>query len=326
MRIAPAAVALLALALITGCSGGGEKTEPEKKDSGAGAPAEGGEQAAVDGPLAPDSLAGDLTFPMDRYRISDEDQRLLEEARNVLVKECMARYGFDHEPSEPRAEALIGPYVYLYGVDDPTLAAEHGYLHPTDLDPNAYVPVPEADLTADEELALYGDQELDGTEIPQTLEAAEAMKGPELNGERVPITGCAGDATLRINRPGEDWVDPTLIFNLENEAGMEADEDERIVEIIGDWAQCMAGHGYETNSPFGVQEDLGLSGDVSGPKAIEVAVKDVECKQEVDLIARWSAVDAEYQEEVIEEHAGILEDYTRQHEERMANARSVLSR
>jgi hypothetical protein len=330
VRTAPTTIAIALFALLTGCSGGSDDTAADSAgaDAGQDAPAgadDGLPESDDDSYLAHASLARDLQLPMDAYRISDEDQQILQEARNVLVVECMRRYGFEHQPAEPREEPSLAPYVYLYGVDDPGLAAEHGYLHPIDLDPRTYAPVPEADLSAEEEIALYGDQELDGRDIPATLEAAQKMTGPELNGEHVPITGCAGEATLTINRPGDDWVDPTFIFQLENDASTHADDDPRVVAITDDWAACMAEAGYEAEGPVTARDDLGLAGDVSGEEAIAAAVRDVACKTETDLVARWSVVDAEYQREEIAEYADILRDYEEQHRERMAAARAVLS-
>lgn len=319
-----AALTLLPLLVLTGCSGGdgdggGDGREPadgaaDQEDAGAAEDA--AEPPAAVVPAA--SLTADLELPLDAYRISDEDQRLLEEARDRHVTECMARYGQQYTPAE-HTPAAIGAHIYLYGVDDPELAAEHGYMHPIDLDPATYAPAFTDDLTPEQELALYGDPGLD-LEHPETLEEAERMTGPELNGSPVPVTGCFGEATLTINRPDADWVDPTVIFQLADEAGHHADEDERVTELLADWSACMAGHGHETTSPLDVPEELGLAGDVSGEAALAVAVVDVECKIETDLINRWAAVDAEHQREVIEENSELLERYREQHEERMARA------
>ncbi|MDB1087531.1 hypothetical protein PJ985_08125 [Streptomyces sp. ACA25] len=309
-----AASAALALILLTACSSAGS-TDDGAAEDGAGSGAEVTTSAG---------LTDGLVMPLDTYRISDEDQQILEQAREALVAACMRELGQEYTPARHPEPAGLAPYTYLYGVDDPVLAAEHGYMHPIDLDPNTYAPVHEQDLTEEQELALYGDPDLDPVDTPLTLEEAEAMAGPELDGKPVPITGCAGDATLRINNPDADWVDPTVLFQLEDDAGSHADEDERVAGYLAEWSECMAGHGYETDSPLTVQEDLGLTGDVSGEAAIEAALKDIACKEETDLVARWAAVDAEHQEEEIEEHAEMLSLFTEQHAERMAAARDLL--
>lgn len=322
MRITPAAGTLLAFLLLMGCSGAADSDETSADDN-----------AATDQDETPPQelpawvnagLTGSLEFPMDRYRISDEDQHTLERAKNALVRQCMADFGYDFEPNEPAEGLSVGPYVYLYGVDHPRLAAEHGYLHPIDLDPRTYAPTPEMELTEDEEFALYGDPELDPVDYPQTLAEAREMNGAELNGEPVPVTGCAGEAALTINAPEEDWIDPTVVFTLENEAAEHANEDVRVSEVLGEWSACMADHGYVTESPLTARDDLGLAGDVSGADAIEAATQDVACKEEVDLVGRWAAVDAEYQAEVIAEQPDLLELYEEQHEERMSQAQAIL--
>lgn len=339
--------------------------------------------AASDDDTSPDSgtagtsgrLTDGMELPLSAYHISDEDQRLLEAARDQLIVECMSRYDLDYTPPRADQAAELGPYTWVYGADDPAHVAEHGYLHPQDLDPNTYAPPHEEELTDDQVLALYGDPEVPDVEydpdgepgehghhdhghdhgddhdhghdhgdghdhghghdhdhghshdngLPKTLEEARKLKGPELNGTPVPYTGCHGEAQLIVNDPGEDWVDPTVIYQLENEAAQAADEDERIGELLADWSACMAERGHPADNPITVQEELGLESDVSGTEAIAVAVADVACKAETDLVARWSEVDAEYQEQVIVEHADLLESYVTQHEERLAKARELLS-
>lgn len=364
-RTAAAATALLLLPLAA-CSaqdsGGADDPSPS-------ATPEDGAAAGSAG-----RLTDGMDLPLGAYRISDEDQRLLEAARDRLIVECMSRYDLEYTPPrEERAGAGLGPYTWVYGADDPAHVAEHGYLHPLDLDPNTYAPPHEEELTDDQVLALYGDPEVpdveydpdgpvpegehgddghhpgDGHEhgedghgddghgeedghghahdngLPKTLEEARKLKGPKVNGRHVPYTGCHGEAQLIVNDPGEDWVDPTVIHQLENDAAREADEDERVAAVVADWSACMAERGHAADNPLTVQEDLGLESDVSGSEAIEVAVADVACKAETDLVERWSAVDAEYQEKVISEQADLLERYQKQHEQRLDAARAVLA-
>ncbi|WP_182606666.1 hypothetical protein, partial [Streptomyces alkaliphilus] len=215
--------------------------------------------------------------------------------------------------------------AHLYGVDDPVHAAEHGYMHPIDLDPHTYAPVHAEDLTPEQELALYGDPSADPLDLPETLEEARERPGPEVGGVAVPATGCHGEATLLINRPDDGWIDPTFLMELADEAGHEADEDERVRELLADWSACMAEGGRPADSPLTVTEELGLGGDVSGEEAIAVAVLDVACKEKTDLVARWAAVDFDHQEHVIEEHSELLAEYAEQHTERMERARVILA-
>ncbi|WP_103504793.1 MULTISPECIES: hypothetical protein [unclassified Streptomyces] len=323
-----ALIALLPLLAVAACSGAADDPDTGSPDAGEAA---GAEQRPTDGedtdsphggavvPAA--SLTAGLVLPLDEYRISDADQEELEAARDRLISTCMARHGQEYSPAAVTATPL-DPHLYLYGVDDAEVAAEHGYMHPVDLDPATYAPAYTDDLTADQELALHGDPGID-LEFPETLEEAEEMTGPELNGVPVPITGCYGQATLTINRPDADWVDPTVIFELADEAAHHADEDERLTELLGEWSGCMAGHGHEAASPLTVHEELGLGGDISGELAVEVAVADVGCKEETDLVGRWAEIDADHQRDVIEEHSGMLAEYRAQHEERMERAREM---
>ncbi|NJQ18003.1 hypothetical protein [Streptomyces bohaiensis] len=319
-----AVLALLPLLATAACSGPGAAQPPEPASAAdeATEPQVPGAADAVEAVVPAASLTADLTLPLDEYHIPTEDQRLLEEARDVLITDCMARYGLEYTPAERRA-ADLGTHLYLYGVDDADVAAEHGYMHPVDLDPATYAPVFPHDLTPDQELALHGDPGLD-LDHPETLEEAQRMTGPELGGEPVPVTGCHGEATLTVNRPEADWVDPTVILQLADEAAHLADEDPRLETLLAEWSDCMADHGLTTDTPLEAAAQLGLGGDVSGREAREAAVVDVACKERTDLVARWAAIDADHQEAVIAEHAPMLADYREQHEERMARARAVL--
>lgn len=313
---APAAA--LAATLLAACSGPGEDTRSDRHHETV--------------------HAADLAFPLDRYRISDADQHTLEEARDSLITACMARYGLDHTPREP-PEPDVPPHTHLYGVDDPEFAAAHGYRHPVDLDPAAYAVSTHAPYTAEQQLVLYGEpQDAEITHDPEggaghdaahsghhrTLADAVAPTGTEVRGIPVMTDGCHGEAVYTLNDPGPDWVDPTLIRQMENDAGLAADADSRVRDLLGAWSDCMAGHGYRATGPLTAREDLGLDGDPGGPEAVAAAVQDVACKSETGLVTRWAAVDAEYQQRLIAEHAGTLAAYTAQHRERMARARDVL--
>ncbi|SFD34646.1 hypothetical protein [Streptomyces aidingensis] len=322
---ASALLAVSAAGLLAGCS---TRPDPAPEQS-----------APVSRAPGAHSLGAGLSFPMDRYRISDADQRTLELARNVLITECMSRHGLDYTPPAPAGPSGLPPYAHLYGVDDPGHAAVHGYRHPADLEPDAY-PRIEQDLSAQERLALYGDPEhteqtapAEITHDPEGREPGHAHEGPEprpahpsgQSQPSEPATGCWGEARLAINEPGEDWIDPTFIHQLEDEAGHAADEDPRVAGLRREWAGCMARNGYpEARGPLTAVEDLGLT-DIMDERAIAAARQDVACKTETGLVARWAAVDAEYQAELIAEHAGLLADYQRQHAERMARARAVLA-
>ncbi|MFC7221130.1 hypothetical protein ACFQLX_23650 [Streptomyces polyrhachis] len=311
-----AAALVLTAALLAACT---DAAEPRDTSRPAPAP-------RTAAPAAAHSLTAKLRFPLDRYGITDADQRLLERARDRLAADCMRRHGLTYVPSRPAKPAGVGPYTYLYGVDDPVLAAEYGYTDPRALDPKAGVPPRERELTADEELVLHGDQDLAPAEVPRTLEAAEAMKGPRFAGREVPVLGCYGDAVLRVNRPRADWVDPTVLTELAEEAALEANGDPRVKSLLAEWSRCMAAHGHRTKSPLTAREELGLVGDARLKEAVEAAVHDVACKKETRLIPRWSAVDADYQRRLIADQRELLDRYDKQHRERTARARAVLSR
>ncbi|MQY13607.1 hypothetical protein SRB5_37570 [Streptomyces sp. RB5] len=320
MRHIPPAVAtaaVLVLTLLTACTG----EDPAAAPVPTGGPAQNPAKAVA----VEHSLSEGLSFPVERYEISDADQRILERALDTLARRCMDRYGLDYVPAHVAKATNAGPYTYLYGVDDPVVAAEYGYMDPRGLDPAAYRPARARELTEDEQLVMYGIQEeLDTGELPTTLEESEAMKGPVFHGKQVPVTGCMGDSQLRINRPDKGWIDPTSLGSLQEDAAQEADDDPRVKALLGEWSACMAGHGYRVKSPLTARDELKVNGDRKLKQAIRAAVQDVACKTETDLVKRWAAVDAEYQKKVIGEHRDYLRKLTEQQRETVQRAREVL--
>ncbi|MCE7081847.1 hypothetical protein [Streptomyces sp. ST2-7A] len=317
---------VLALGSSTACSASGAGSDGGESDTDAAVDtADTADTADTDTTAPGGSPSAEAVFPLDTIGIDDADQALLEEARDAVVTSCMARHGLEYAAADRPPRPSVHRHTHLYGVDDPVHAAEHGYLHPIDLDPHTYAPVHAEELTPEQELALYGDPAVDPLDLPDTLEEARERPGPEVGGVPVPATGCHGEATLLINRPDDRWIDPTFLMELADEAGHEADADERVRDLLADWSACMADRGRPADSPLTVTEELGLAGDVSGEEAIAVALLDVACKEETDLVARWVAVDAEHQEHVIAEHTDLLAEYAEQHVERMERARAILA-
>jgi hypothetical protein len=66
------------------------------------------------------------------------------------------------------------------------------------------------------------------------------------------------------------------------------------------WAACMAGHGYPYSEPI----TAALHGWPKTPTRTEIAtaVADVTCKRQVDLVNTWLAVEAAYQQVLVNQN------------------------
>lgn len=71
------------------------------------------------------------------------------------------------------------------------------------------------------------------------------------------------------------------------------------------WSDCMTAAGYSYAGPWDASDDQWLSDVVTDQERL-VATADVTCKHETNLAGIWSAVDAAYQERLIEQHAEAL--------------------
>ncbi|MFE2560610.1 hypothetical protein ACFXGT_32270 [Streptomyces sp. NPDC059352] len=76
-------------------------------------------------------------------------------------------------------------------------------------------------------------------------------------------------------------------------------------------------------TPYLVVEKLGLGDDLGGPEAIAAAVRDVTCKQRVNLVGFKAAIETACQERVAAEVADDLAAYRVQRATRLALAATL---
>ena len=324
---APAAcLALLAVLLtgLTGCGSASGAGSGAGTDAGtSGAPGKGAEPAVGAAPTLLDSNG--LTFPMDDYLVPAEQRQELQKAQNVLIDQCMRRYGFRYTAPEATAGAdVYGENGRRYGLSSPALAARYGYGDPPRQAP---VRAPRPARGTNESLVLDGPPDLDPKSLPGNLQEAEKARTSDkntgvVNGVKIPVAGCAGESGLKLYAPDAAAVDITFPQNLNAEANERSRQDSRVVRVIRDWSACMAGHGYRVPSPLGVPAALGLT-DLSGPRALTTATADVACKQKVNLVGVWYTVESAYQKVLIEKNAELLKTFKDQQQARMRLADSL---
>ncbi|MEU3460952.1 hypothetical protein ABZ721_13465 [Streptomyces sp. NPDC006733] len=318
---APAACLALLAVLLTGLTGCG---------SASGAASEGGKSKdRAEPPVGTPATLLDsngLTFPLDDYLVPVEQRQELQKAQNVLIDQCMRRYGFRYTaPEAPAATDVYGENGRRYGLSSPALAARYGYGDPPRQTP-ARAPRPARG--SNESLVLDGPPDLDPKSLPGNQEEAEKARTSEkntrvVNGVKIPVAGCTGESGLRLYSPDAAAVDIAFPQNLNAEANERSRQDSRVVRAIGQWSACMSGHGYRVPSPMGVPTALRLT-DLSGPQAVTVANADVACKRQVNLVGVWFAVESAYQKVLIEKNAELLKTFKDQQQARMRLADSLV--
>lgn len=293
-HVATAAVAVLALA---GCSAGGS--------DGAGGDAE----PPIDSMTTMLRTTG-ISFPLEAYEATPEQQNTLSRAQNVLVGKCMSRLGFSYRPPAQPPLPTSGANARVFGLADPEVAAQYGYMNPAVAKaPEQARPTPAKPLTQAEVLALSGEDDLKPSDLPPTLEEAKKGGGSDVtfNGQKVPVGGCTRESFLELYARKAGEVDILFVFNLKSGAESKTREDSRVRAVDKKWSQCMAKAGFTINDPMKAAKELGFEGpELSGPRAITAAKADVQCKQQVNLVGVRYAVTKAYQQQLIEQHAETL--------------------
>jgi hypothetical protein len=194
----------------------------------------------------------------------------------------MSRFGFSYDIG-PITENGYGPVSITdrrYGITDAALAQQYGYgLGPRD--PARQPAAVRPDLSADGQTALTGS----GQSV--------------VKGQPVPTGGCLGEADVILSGSVPAGVDLRKANTLQLESFERSRTDSRVRTVVRDWSRCMAAAGFHYADPLAPPGDPAFSGDVT-PQQIAVALKDIDCKRETNLVGVWFAVDSAYERQAID--------------------------
>lgn len=221
-----------------------------------------------------------IVLPADSYLLILHQWRIPERAINILGRECMQRFGLDWPVVEPMDDNGRADHSRRYGIMELHIAQTHGY-HPVD-------------LTTD------NGQSYEPTDLEIDVWVGGGSHG--LAGQ-VPEGGCVGEATRLVEQgaPPAPNLDLQQVFG---EAYERAEQDSRVVDAFERWSRCMHNRGYPYDSPWDANDDpQWWEADKPTDPEIQVAVADVECKRETNLVGTWFAVESAYQDRLIDEHA-----------------------
>lgn len=251
---------------------------------------------------------GTIEFPLDPYlNVGGPTYDVEANAYQILMERCMAGFGFtvDPRPAVTSVDLRAGKYG-LVNMND---ALQFGYNDP---------------LTADE-----GADDADAAQPkPEAYYAVAYGEGPSdtYNGMQIPEGGCHGAAQRTLDDGAAPVADPMFGQALVIRASNLAEQDSRVVAAFSAWSECMARSGYDYDDPWEANDDPAFNGPEATQMEISVAAADVACKEEVDLVDTWAAVEVAYQERLIEENSVALTELLELLEVRRRNAAEVVER
>jgi hypothetical protein len=112
---------------------------------------------------------------------------------------------------------------------------------------------------------------------------------------------------------------------LGNQAWQEAEQDSRMIKANSAWSSCMSRRGLHYGKPNDANEDPRWQGGPASPAEIETAKADVGCKEEVNLVGTWYALEVAYQKRLVERNFTQLEALKRYEEMVAKNAAKVVA-
>lgn len=254
-------VALAVLLAVAGCGQAPQDLRPEAEP-------------------APVTYPG-VEFPLDPFRLSDDQVKTINLARAMLIRDCLRQFGFEHPLP---AEVVGNPFQTIddrYGLVDEGHARQWGYRGkppPSDAVPYEFTaPTSAHALLFEEQRSPNGD----------VLER-----------------GCVGAADTRL-RTGSPAVYTDIVRQLDRDAWHKSRTDGRVEWRIMQWRECVGRTGRNYADPHEAVRQWNSADAAHGtptPDEVAAAVADVQCKKSVDLTGVWAAVDIEYQQAAVEEN------------------------
>jgi hypothetical protein len=298
---------------VTGCSSQSADRSPAANagaNANAGAKANAG--AAVTSGASP---MADGSLPMDAYYfLSTKDQQVVQQATDLVTRDCMKRFGFDYKPpASDQNSSGMSPKHYGFGNDDVKQAQLWGYHSPQ-----------QVTQTAPAEPG-------DGKNSPEHLVLIGGVKSS--GGQAVPDGGCKGAAETKVmgadltkdqqsalSGPAGDGTDHT--------PGGPAGHDPKVQQALQAWKDCMAKAGFDYSIPSDAPKQFMKGpGQAVQPSAPEIAsaVADATCKQQVNLNGIWFQAETDLENKFIEQNATALNEVQKQHQDEVKRATSIVS-
>ncbi len=272
------------------------------------------------------------SFPLNAYipDATSPDGKAVGTAQWILAKQCMVRLGFTGfktldirtvDGTYPVRQGTLASSSKVgddspYGVDDPDLAAEHGY-HNRQRDEPGTQPM---EWPADQYAALTG-----------TFESGDSRRA---HGHPIPKKGCMGEAVRKIYGPraqaregGRRAAQRLLLLAAQYwyQAHKAARKDPAWKKADRAWSDCMKDEGFRYPDPDEASTDSAwFRGDKPSQKEKKTAAADARCKLDTGYIQAVHAVESRAQKKAIAAHKKELDEQRAGAERAMANARKIV--
>jgi len=149
--------------------------------------------------------------------------------------------------------------------------------------------------------------------------------------DRVRTGGCVGQARATIYGDVAEWFRlRSLRSDLEAELWPRVRSDRGLRSALGAWSRCMGDRGFDVRAPDDAAELVGSSigerplEEVQALE-VEIAVADLECRREVDLLRFFGAAYVTAAREVLAEWEDDLVAFRRLEQEAVERAKAALA-
>ncbi|XBH22447.1 hypothetical protein V5R04_04275 [Jonesiaceae bacterium BS-20] len=224
----------------------------------------------------------------------------------------MAEKGFEYTSNNGYSQTKS----YIYGITSASEASVYGYRNPvepgteqleTEVDrpeeegASGLEPAAEGSgLSAEYYLALNGNQDEWIPVEDETTGAVVANYEPD---------SCWGKAMDELQpRWGQRYSLESVAYEIAGDASLRALNSQSVQDGFADWSACMDGRGFDYAEPSAAYLSE-WPGDTPGIDEIKTAVADAECKESTGLNKIWSAENARFQTEALNEYPGFVEQW-----------------
>ncbi|WP_405019922.1 hypothetical protein OHV05_26775 [Kitasatospora sp. NBC_00070] len=252
--------------------------------------------------------SGGVSLPVERFALTAEESSAVDRAKVLLTNECLGGFGLDYRiPEHP---PLVAESSRRYGISDRGVARDLGYHLPSPAGGAAAGKRP----TEAQEAILFGATRAG---VPQSTSP---------DGRPIPPGGCYGDAEARLDGGPRPESDIAAAAAIDKESFKQSRQDATVVAAFRTWSTCMERQGYRYQDPMASVGDRAF--DTAEPTEREkaVALADMDCKTEADLLQRWGAVEAEIQTRMIAEKSSALNRLSSFQKRKVGIAREVIGR
>ena len=263
---------------------------PSGSGSGHGSSDTGSQVSAVNVTADVDPKTGSIVLPIDRFFLSESELADIESAHGLAMGSCTAAHGYNYGSTKVIPE--IGGQRN-YGVWVMTNAEQFGYEVPAS-------PAKQAALQRNSDPS----QAPTDAQLSIIKACAHTPDAQALEETSVRASSLFGDATTGL--------------------GDKALASAKARQVIGQWAACLTAKGLQRNLSGGPFNIKGVTEGITESN-IRIAVQDVQCKDQVDLVRRMATIDASFQAPVVKKYAAELTELRVCYDKLVSRARTYLT-